>query len=145
MEPSVVTQIKYAGIKTGDFEGTLNEIGKFLTCAGNIKSHICRLAHHGAANNANSKVYLQAIFPMYAFSSSGLTKHPSCQSYEFLQNTLTKISAHPYTCYNSSWTNMKTITAIYTTTVMINNKSYGNYLQFAISKEGTINVTFDEV
>ena len=38
------------------------------------------------------------------------------------------------------------LTAIYTTTVMINNESYGNYiLQFAISKEGTINVTFDEV
>ena len=39
------------------------------------------------------------------------------------------------------------LTAIYTTTVMINNKSYGNYiLQFAaISKEGTINVTFDKV
>ena len=149
---SVVTQIKYAGIKTiiaGDFEGTPKEIGKFLTCAGNIKSHICRLAHHGAANNANSKVYLEAISPMYAFSSSGLTnkyKHPSCRSYEFLQNTLTKVPAHPYTCSNSSWTNMKTTTAIYTTTVMINNESYGNYiLQFAISKEGTINVTFDEV
>ena len=49
-EASIVTKIEYGGTTTlipGDFEGGVKFTNNFIKCAGNLKSDIYRLAHHG--------------------------------------------------------------------------------------------------
>ena len=153
-EASIVTKIEYGGTATlipGDFEGGVKFTNDFINCAGNLKSDIYRLAHHGSYGNANRDVLLDKIQPEYAFSSSGLSKggynHPRCgiRDYLFKQKYLVTKSYHPYTCYDSSTSppdKTGTTKAIYSTTTI--DRKYNNYvnhvIKFSIDSTGTINV-----
>ena len=153
---SLVLQVQFAGIKVllpGDFEGSEELINNFLQCANqHIRSHIFRLAHHGAFNGiANTYEFLKAVRPYYAFSSAGLHEryhHPRCEVYEDLEDYLSTVSTsgHYYTCYtkcssNTRWIYHTGITkAIFVTTVVEpNTNTVINYIiKFRINTKGDV-------
>ena len=158
---SIVMQADYNGAKVflpGDFEGSTTFINNFLTCAGFIfNSPIMRLSHHGADNGkANTIPFLNAVSPVHAFSSSGLTSygHPRCSLYNRLINSypIATVASHDYTCYDSTtkkYVTNKITKAVYTTTIgdpKAVPPTYDNYvIQYAITSTGGISITNTKV
>ena len=102
---SIVSIIEYGETKTlitGDFEGGIRFVNKFIKCAGNLlRANIYRLSHHGADNGkANRRNFLREINAEYVFSSSGFRYgHPRCKLYHYYQRNLEKEEEeHNYTC-----------------------------------------------
>ena len=151
---SLVLQVQFADVKVllpGDFEGSKTLINNFLQCAGQrVQSHIFRLALHGAFNGrANTYEFLKAVRPNYAFSSAGLHKryyHPRCEIYEELENYLSTVSDHYYTCYvkylsKPQWMYHTGITkAIFATTVVdpSTNIVINYIIKFSIDIDGEV-------
>ena len=135
---SIVMRLKYKANSVflpGDFEGGVKFINNFLACAGNIKSDVLRLSHHGADNGkANTDSFLNAIDPISVFSSSGLPSsygHPRCSLYNrFHAAGIQELFQHDYTCYNGySYETFTTKDIIYTTTIEnFKTKTYENYV-----------------
>ena len=135
---SIVMRLSYKGntvFLPGDFEGGVKFINNFLKCAGNIKSDVLRLSHHGADNGkANTDSFLNAIDPISVFSSSGLPSkygHPRCSLYNrFHAAGIQQLFQHDYTCYNGcSYETFTTKDIIYTTTIAnFKTKKYENYV-----------------
>ena len=157
---SLVLQVQFAGIKVllpGDFEGCKELINNFLQCVNqHVRSHIFRLAHHGAFNgHANTYEFLKAVRPYYAFSSGGLHgtyHHPRCEVYENLKDYLLTVPDHYYTCYTKSSSNPQwkydtgfTKTLFVTTVVEPNTNTVINYIiKFRINTNREINYNLQE-
>ena len=135
---SIVMRLSYKGntvFLPGDFEGGVKFINNFLKCAGNIKSDVLRLSHHGADNGkANTDSFLNAIDPISVFSSSGLPSkygHPRCSLYDrFHAAGIQQLFQHDYTCYNGhTYETFTTKDIIYTTTIAnFKTEEYENYV-----------------
>ena len=159
---SIVIQVVYQGIEVflpGDFEGSEDLINYFLASAGNIKSKVMRLSHHGANNGiANTEPFLRAVSPIHAFSSSGLQTnygHPRCSLYDTLINILPiqNVPLHEYTCYNDSsrmFSTFQTQKSIFTTTIGDPSANPPQYINYVIcysidSDSGGINVDITQL
>jgi len=113
---SIVMKIAYdktSILLTGDFEGPVqNEVVRKYKGTGMLKSTVYKIAHHGAKTLANTKAFLEAVDPDWAFVSQAYPKHsryhhPRCEAISRLQEVmkdkrLVRTDLSPFVCWNST-------------------------------------------
>ena len=92
-EKSIVMKIIATGgwsmLLSGDMEGRASE--QIVAVYGkNLQSRVYQMSHHGASRRANNIEWIKAIYPVYAFASSGYDfgncRHPRCDTIDRLND-----------------------------------------------------------
>lgn len=101
---SLVTVVDFNNWKMmlpGDFETKQAQDELVNRYKGKLRSHMYKLAHHGASNEANFANFLKTVNPVQAFVSqaapdTGTYHHPRCEAMKRLLKESSNINTLPY-------------------------------------------------